>query len=386
MEANPLLGVILIMVGGLTSASFYIPFSRVKKWSWETYWLVNGVFSWIIAPWVLAICVSPDLYKVITETPPEDLLKAYLFGAMWGVGGLSFGLAIRYLGLSLGVAMALGYCAAFGTLMPPIFDHTMMGLLATASGKIILVGVGVCLGGIALTGMAGMSKEREMSDEKKKDAVKEFSFMKGILVATFAGIMSAGMSFGFAAGKPIADLAVHYKTPDMLQDIPVLCVILAGGFTTNFIWCVLLNIKNGSGKEYFDFSQPGLWLANAFFCAVAGVTWYLQFFFYGMGRSTIGDYKFSSWTVLMASIIVFSTCWGILLKEWKGCGRRTYILLTPWFGRAHSFHGHCRVRKLPQAPGGIANRCFGVRRFIAALQRDEDNRPSSILSSDEKRR
>lgn len=332
MESNPLLGVILIMIGGLTAASFYIPFNRVKQWSWETYWLVGGVFSWIIAPWGLALLFSPNLCDVIKETPLHNLVWAYLFGAMWGVGGLTFGLALRYLGISLGNAMALGYCAAFGTLMPPIFQGKLMEILTTASGKATLVGVCICLVGIAVTGMAGMAKEREVSEEEKKEGVKEFSFVKGVLVATFAGIMSAGMAFGFAAGEPIAQLAVHYGTPPMLQKLPVFCIVLAGGFTTNFIWCVALNIKNGSGKQYLDFARPGLWIANLLLCAAAGITWYLQFFFYGMGDATIGQYKFSSWTVLMASAILFSTCWGLLLKEWHGCSSRTYKLLAIGLG------------------------------------------------------
>ncbi|MCX7426583.1 MAG: L-rhamnose/proton symporter RhaT [Planctomycetia bacterium] len=328
MEANPLLGVILHMIGGLASASFYIPYGKVKKWSWETYWLVGGFFSWIIAPWTLALIISPDLFNVIAETPLYSLSWAYLFGVMWGMGGLTFGLTMRYLGISLGMAIALGYCAAFGTLMPPIVDGTLIEILPTAAGIATLIGVLVCLGGIAVTGMAGMSKERELSDEKKKETIKEFNFVKGILVATFSGIMSAGMSYGFRAGEPIAKLAVEYGTPSMLQNLPVLCVVLAGGFTTNFIWCVGLNLKNRSGGQYFDFSQPRLWLANLFFSAVAGVTWYMQFFFYGMGETKIGPYKFSSWTLHMASIIIFSTCWGILLHEWRGSSRHTFKLLA----------------------------------------------------------
>lgn len=343
MEANPALGVLLHMIGGLAAASFYIPYGRVRQWSWETYWLVGGFFSWILAPWLVALfgpwllatCfpsfgtpVIPDLLAIFRATPGKSLIFAYVFGAMWGAGGLTFGLTMRYLGISLGMAIALGYCATFGTLMIPIVDGQFGTLVKTAPGIATLIGVAVCIGGIALTGMAGMSKERELPEDKKKETVKEFNFFKGLLVATFSGVMSAGMAYGFRAGDPMKELAVQHGFPQVFSNLPVLCVVLAGGFTTNFIWCVMLNVRNRSAREYVDFAKPSLWLANLFFSAVAGVTWYLQFFFYGMGETKIGEYKFSSWTLHMASIILFSTCWGITLHEWRGSSRRTFRLLA----------------------------------------------------------
>lgn len=360
---NPFIGVIYHWIGGLASASFYIPYRGVKKWSWETYWLAGGVFSWIIAPWVLAAILVPELGSILSNAPTEALLWAYIFGAMWGLGGLTFGLTMRYLGIALGMAVALGYCAAFGTLMPPIFSGEITSIVRETSGQVILFGVAVCLAGIAVSGMAGMSKERELTDEQKKATIQEFSFVKGILVATFSGIMSASFAYGLAAGDPIADLAreslSRHNRADLWQNLPVLIVVLLGGFTTNFIWCVMLNIKNRSGREYFTAERTTVaemaategvatWdademarpagspattservplLSNYLFSAIAGVTWYLQFFFYSMGQTRMGKYEFSSWTLHMASIIIFSTLWGIVLREWKGTSKRTHVLI-----------------------------------------------------------
>src|SRR5712692_3984070 len=194
MNPNPFVGVLLHALGGFASASFYIPFRKVRHWAWETYWLVGGFFSWIIAPWVLAFLLVPDLLTVLGETPPKSLFWSYFFGAMWGLGGLTFGLTMRYLGIALGMAMALGYCAAFGTLMPPLFKGKLSEIVSTSSGITVLAGVAVCLVGIAINGMAGRSKERELSAAEKQAAIREFDFTKGFLVATFAGIMSASMS------------------------------------------------------------------------------------------------------------------------------------------------------------------------------------------------
>jgi L-rhamnose-H+ transport protein len=325
MDANPLLGVALHALGGLMSATFYVPFRGVRRWSWETYWLVGGVFSWLLAPWVLALATVPDLTGVLYEAPRSSLLWCYLFGATWGVGGLCFGLTMRYLGLSLGNALALGFCAAFGTLMPPIFSGEIHSILADHAGHVVLLGIAVCLGGIFASGLAGVSKEREMTAGQKSATIKEFSFARGVVVAVLAGVLSASMSYGVAAGKPIAALAVQRGTAPLWQNTPVFVVILAGGLTTNFLWCVALHIRNRSATDYFDRSAP--LLRNYLLSALAGSIWYLQFMFYGMGNTQMGRYEFSSWTLHMASIMTCGTLWGFALGEWSGSSRRTVSLV-----------------------------------------------------------
>jgi L-rhamnose-H+ transport protein len=364
MNPNPALGVFFHWLGGLASASFYVPYRGVKNWAWETYWLAGGFFSWIIAPWILALIMTNDLMRVLHEAPTMNLLWAYVFGVLWGLGGLTFGLTMRYLGMSLGMAVALGYTAAFGTLMPPIFRGVFASeVLGTRSGLIILLGVAICLLGIAFAGAAGVSKEREMSTEQKRVSIKEFDLKKGLLVATFSGVMSACFAYGLAAGDPIKAITILHGTPVLWQGLPVLVVVLGGGFTTNFIWCLILNIRNRTGYQYFeagirsqvparneecileavtdapaeemavamavapDATVKTPMLTNYLCSALAGTTWYMQFFFYTMGETQMGRYKFSSWTLHMASIIIFSTLWGVALKEWNGSGTRTKLLV-----------------------------------------------------------
>jgi len=524
---NPILGVFFHWLGGLASGSFYVPYKGVKRWSWETYWLVGGFFSWLIAPWFFAALKTTDVLTVLRETPGHVWFYTYLFGLLWGFGGLTFGLTMRYLGMSLGMAVALGYCTVFGTLIPPLFKGEFgEKLIDPINGRWVLAGLGVCMLGIIITALAGHTKEGEMSEEDKLETVKEFNFKKGILVATFSGIMSACFAFGLssgdfirettlkvdmvnsaakegkqvqrsfqpsdaevndliealkplklfdkekdanlagltkmieqpyvterkiadlkeaqaqesfrarlilwtadlkkapldklqadlpkerlkavmvvpllnaavpALGKRVADYATHLAAvvPDpkkftIVQEmstlaeketalaiseaggdlvtihdkhslwtgLPVLIVVLLGGFTTNFIWCVLLNRRNKTGYQYFT-STPGEksphskaaaaggegapangaaidgrhdktpvpLLANYLFSALAGVTWYFQFFFYSMGETQMGQYKFSSWTLHMASIIIFSSIWGLALHEWKGASFKAKGLL-----------------------------------------------------------
>ncbi|HEY0945504.1 MAG TPA: L-rhamnose/proton symporter RhaT [Opitutaceae bacterium] len=379
MAPNPFIGVLFHWLGGLASGSFYVPYKGVRKWSWETYWLVGGVFSWIICPWVLGLVLTNDLVGVLRQQSAGTLGWTYLFGALWGAGGLTFGLTMRYLGMSLGMGVALGYCAAFGTLLPPIVKsfapsipvaQTIGEIAASTAGRVTLAGVAVCLLGIGIAALAGLNKEREMPEAEKKKAIAEFAFVKGLLVATFSGVMSACFAFALTAGNPIGDASLAAGTDAIWTGLPKLVVVLAGGFTTNFIACVTLNLRNRTGYQYLashvrpehaglrasggehggggngdgdggvavltqaparvDLRVPRL--ANYAFSALAGATWYFQFFFYTMGETQMGQYGFSSWTLHMASIIIFSTLWGVVFKEWRGSSRRTHLLIAGGLG------------------------------------------------------
>lgn len=326
MEANPSLGILLHLIGGLAAASFYIPYRGVKNWQWETFWLVGGIFSWIVTPWAFVLLCAPQTLAVLAASPVRSLFWTWFFGVLWGIGGLTFGLTMRYLGIALGYAIALGLCAAFGTLMPPLVGGDLLDIATKSSGRITLLGVLVCVGGIALSGRAGVKKERELSSEQKRETVREFNFWNGVIVAIFSGVMSASMAYGIAAGKPIGQEAVAQGVPSLWKNTPVLVVILLGGFMTNFVWCMYLILKNGRFADFFGGSREGVKTPlrlNYLLCTAAGVLWYLQFFFYGMGTTRMGPYDFSSWTIHMASIIIFSTLWGIGLMEWRGVGRAT---------------------------------------------------------------
>ena len=334
-QSIPVLGVLLHAIGGLAAASFYIPYKKVRHWAWENYWLVGGFVSWIVAPWVLAMLILPQTPVILAQAPVESILWTAFFGAVWGIGGLTFGLTMRFLGVALGYAIALGLTAVFGTLIPPLFSGELLEIAQTASGQVLLLGVFVCVVGIILGGTAGRRKEAELTGEKKQETIAEFNFSKGLIVAIVAGVMSASMAVAFVAGKPIAELAIHKGAPPLWQNLPVLIVILFGGFVTNFVWCVTLIVKNGTVGELLgnrstnQASAPSIGRSrlslNYVLCGIAGFTWYLQFFFYGMGTTQLGKYEFSSWTLHMAFIIVFSTLWGLALREWSGASRATHI-------------------------------------------------------------
>lgn len=318
---NPFLGIILHGIGGLASGSFYVPFKRVKEWAWESYWLVSGFFAWLIVPWLVAWLTIPDFMDVLREGDMSAIGWCYFFGVLWGIGGFTFGLTMRYLGLSLGMAVALGLCAAFGTIIPPIWNGTFMELFASISGIVIFAGVMVCFLGIAVCAKAGFGKDKELGTQEKQGAVEEFDLKKGLFVAVVCGILSACFAFGIEAGTPLAELAEEKGADPLWKTGISYLPILAGGFTLNFVWCVALNVRNRSGGNYIDSKTP--MANNYFFSALAGIIWYNQFMFYGMGTSYLEGFEFASWTLHMAFIIVFSTLWGLYYKEWKGVSTNT---------------------------------------------------------------
>ncbi len=320
-------GLLLHAIGGFASGSFLIPFKKVKNWAWESSWLISGIAAWIVMPWLIAWLTVPDLLVLLKETPTETLFWCLFFGAMWGLGSITFGLSMRYLGFSLGFSITLGLCAALGTLVPPIFAGTFGALTQNVSGFTTLAGVLVCLIGIAVCGRAGIMKEKLLTEAQKKETIKEFNFKKGFLIAIFSGTLSSCFAFGLSAGKPLAELAVAHGVSPLWQNNAVLILVLMGGFVTNILWCIILNIKNKTTSDYTK--KSGFQVNNYLLSASAGVIWYLQFMFYGMGATKMGDYDFASWTIHMAFVITCSNLWGLYFKEWKGSNQATMrIIIT----------------------------------------------------------
>lgn len=323
-----MIGILLIAIGSLGAASFYVPFKKVKIWSWESYWLSQGVAAWLIAPILFAWLTLPkgQLFPILSEAPASAKWLALLFGALWGVGGLTFGLSIRYLGVALGQSIALGLCAVFGTLIPPIIAGE--NLFGSTAGILTLIGVSVCVAGIAIIGYAGALKNKGLTEEEKRSAIKEFALKKGLLIAVFAGLMSACFNFGFEAAKPIEKIALEKGTDPLFLKNASLVFILLGGFISNLLYCGYLNIKNKTYKDYTTVSGSVL-LNNLFFTFLAGLLWFLQFHFYGMGSSKLPpEMAVFGWSILMALNIAISNIWGIFLKEWKGASTKTIIILV----------------------------------------------------------
>jgi L-rhamnose-H+ transport protein len=330
---NALLGVIFHSIGGFASGSFYMPFNKVKGWAWESFWIVGGLFSWLIVPPLAAYLTVPGFAAIIAASTSQIFYLTFLMGLLWGIGGLTYGLGVRYLGMSLGNSVVLGFCAAFGAIVPSIYYSinptlgkvSFTHMMTTTGGRLVLLGVLVCLIGIAISGKAGMMKEKELSEEEQKASVAEFSLVKGLIIAVVSGILSSFFNFGIEVGKPMAQAAVTAGCNPLFQNNVPYIVILWGGLTTNFIWTTILSLKN---KSYGDFVNKKTPIArNVLFSALAGTTWFMQFFFYGMGESKLGNGA-SSWILHMSTIILTANMWGVYRHEWTGVAPKTKMTFT----------------------------------------------------------
>jgi len=323
------LGIIFHTIGGGFSGSFYMPFNKVKGWAWESFWIVGGLFSWLIVPPLAAYLTIPDFLSIIAAADVEVKSITFLMGLLWGIGGLTYGLGVRFLGMSLGNSVVLGFSSAFGAIVPSLYYNfnpvagkvSFTDMLGSPGGHPVLLGVLVCIGGIAISGKAGMMKEAELSDAEKKASVKEFSLVKGLIIAVISGILSAFFNYGIEAGKPLAEDAVKQGSNPLVQNNVTYVVLLLGGLTTNLVWCMYLNAKNKTFGDYTNTRTPIA--SNILFAGIAGTMWFLQFFFYGMGESKLGNGA-SSWITHMATIILTANLWGLYLKEWSGVSAKTF--------------------------------------------------------------
>ena len=378
-----IIGVIFHFIGGFASGSFYMPFKKVRGWAWESYWIIGGLFSWLIVPPLAAWLTIPGFTEIIAGTDRSTLLYTYFFGLLWGIGGLTYGLGVRYLGVSLGSSIILGLCMVFGALIPSVYyqffpesGKDTIGLITSSGwGLTVLAGLAICIVGIVLCGRAGTMKEKELNANRgfppraarvattesvyalsatdplytatqeqaamveapppsahgATSGVTEYRFGLGLAVSVVSGVLSACFNFGLEAGKPMAEVANTVWTTAnpgqgefLYRNNVIYILILWGGLTTNLVWCLYLNARN---KTFGNYSNPKMpLLRNYLLSALAGTTWFLQFFFYGMGESKLGNGA-SSWILHMSFIIIVANLWGLVANEWKGVSRKTKAMI-----------------------------------------------------------
>jgi L-rhamnose-H+ transport protein len=332
-----ILGVIFHFIGGFASGSFYMPYKKVKGWSWESFWITGGLFSWLIVPPLAAYLTIPGFMDIIRGSSSSVIGYTFLMGTLWGIGGLTYGLGVRYLGVALGSSIILGLCSVFGALVPSIYYYfnpkdgkdTIADLVGNTWGQFVLLGLVLCIIGITICGKAGSMRDKEMVIEKTDTGTSatEFKVTLGLILAVISGVLSACFSFGIEAGATMGEAANNaWKAANpgqgefLFRNNVIFVVILWGGLATNFIWCMILNARNKSFGDYTNKKTP--LLKNYILCALAGTTWFLQFFFYGMGESKLGNGA-SSWILHMSFIILVANMWGIISNEWKGISKKT---------------------------------------------------------------
>ncbi|CAI0752441.1 L-rhamnose/proton symporter RhaT [Serratia quinivorans] len=324
MNNAVMLGILWHLVGAASAACFYAPFKKVRRWSWETMWSIGGLMSWLILPWAVSYVLLPDFWRYYSSFSLSTLLPVFLFGAMWGIGNVNYGLTMRYLGMSMGIGIAIGITLVVGTLMTPLLQGRFVELFSSAGGQLTLLGVAIALLGVVIVSWAGVLKERAMGIR-----AEEFNLRKGLLLAVMCGIFSAGMSFAMDAAKPMHQAAADLGIDPLYVALPSYVVIMGGGALVNLAYCFIRLAVKTDLSVRADFSQAkSLLVANVLFSLLGGTMWYLQFFFYAWGHANIpAQYDFISWMLHMSFYVLCGGLVGLLLREWKNAGRRPVSVL-----------------------------------------------------------
>lgn len=322
-----LYGILLISIGAFMSGSFAIPFDRIKGWKWENHWLVYSLFGYVIVPLLVCLVFVPNFWSVLISVSPNTLLWVFFLGAIYGAANLTFGLSLRYLGIALGYALSLGLMMAIGTLVPPLIDGRLAKLFEGNGGIMLLSGILVSLTGIAISAYAGILKSKQLTSSEGVNS--EFNIKKGMLAALFVGVAGSATALGIEQGIPIAKASIEQGTNPLFQDSAVFLVLYCGSFLTTLIWCLYLSVKNKTMKNFVRPVNKVL-VVNYLCCAVAGFLWYINYVFFGMGKSQMGEFSFVAWGILMTLTIVFATVWGLYRGEWRGVTSRIRGLM--WTG------------------------------------------------------
>ena len=320
-------GLLFIALGAFSSGTFAVPFSKISQWNWESQWLIYSSGAYLIFPLLFCLSFSGNFREIFHSTSSSVLVKVFILGAVYGIGNLSFGLALRYLGLSLGYALSLGLMMAIGTLIPPLIDGKLQLMMQTSGGGVLIAGIILAAIGIGFSARAGILKDREISTEQGRGGVPEYNLTKGFLAAFLVGITGSAMALGIEQGTVISEIARSRGVDPLFSITPVLLLLLSGTFVTTLIWCLFLGFKNRSLKNYIRAVSRKKLAGNYLWALLAGFLWFIQFILFGMGKSKMGSFSFIAWGILMALTIAFATVWGLIRKEWKGASRKVYIFM-----------------------------------------------------------
>lgn len=326
IQSNPIFGTVLHAIGGISASSCYTPQTKVKNWSWGTFWLVQATFAWILAPLFLGWLTVPGFFDILSQAPQNVFWGAFLLGALYGFGGMSFGFAIKHIGYSLTYTIAIGISAVLGTLTPLLLNGKLVEYFTRPGSAVIISGMLLSVVGVALCGWAGFRKERDLA--KLDNQAIKFNMSTGLVLAIIGGVLSAVFNLSLEHGQPIADMAAKNGAGNFEGNAKMI-VSTSGCFVVNLIWFIVLGIKEKTLKEFTVSKElpANVLIKNTLWSALAGMMWCTQFLFYGLGHVQMGRFQFISWVLHMSMLIFFSYGIGVIMKEWKNVSRKTYTTL-----------------------------------------------------------
>jgi L-rhamnose-H+ transport protein len=323
---NPIAGTGLHALGGISASTCYLPSNGTKNWSWGTFWIVQAMFAWLIMPAIIGWLTVPDFFNILTNAPAKPFWMAFALGAVYGFGGMSFGLAIKHIGYSLTYTIAIGISAVLGTIIPLMVFGGLTEYFNKPGGNIVLTGMIISIIGVSICGLAGFKKEKDYS--ALQNTSLKFNMLTGLLLAIVGGVLSGVFNISLEFGQPIADMAAA-RGAGHFEGNAKQIVSTMGCLVVNLVWFIIAGIREKTLKEFTSksgISASGR-IKNTLWSTLAGCLWAGQFFFYGLGHVRMGNFQFVSWVIHMSMLIFFSYIVGVIMKEWKSVKRSTYVVL-----------------------------------------------------------
>jgi L-rhamnose-H+ transport protein len=316
------LGMGIIFISGALNGAFPLPLKYTRQWKWENTWLAFTAAALLVIPWLLAAGFVPHLQDVYRGVPGRALLAPLIFGFLWGIAQVTFGLGISAVGMALAFAVVAGLSCLSGSLVPLLVLDPAD--LFRPRGILLLISMPVLFGGLALYGIAGRRREKEQTPVAAVGAAG-MSFMAGLAICIFTGVFGSNINLGFAFSGKILQKAVAVGANPITSTYASWVLVLGAGFIPNLIYCVLLLFRNGTAPLFL---KPG-WIRDALLAIAMGLLWLSGMVGYGIGATVMGTYGTSlGYALFITAMILSSNLLGILAGEWKATSRGTRGLLT----------------------------------------------------------
>jgi len=311
---------LLLIFASFFQGTFGLGMKYMNPMSWESWWVIHVLVAMILFPMIWAYIVIPDLFDIIASSPKDAIYSAMLYGFLWGIGGIMFGVSVPYIGLSLTMGIVMGLAGSAGSLIP-LFQ--IENATSQPSFPYIIGGLIISLIGVAITAKAGIDRDKLINSSSKSKNI-----LKGLLIAVTCGLLSSLLNVGFANAAPIAEKAQEFGVITRNSSLAAWVVVLWGAFIMNFSYAILLLFKNNS---WSTFSLKNS--LNAYkWSLIAGFCWFAALGVYGQGAALLGEIgPVIGWPILLGLSLIISNYWAYNAGEWDNAQKPFNKLLIGLF-------------------------------------------------------
>jgi L-rhamnose-H+ transport protein len=315
MMGDTTVGLLLLLVAGVTNASFTLPMKYTRRWAWENTWLAWTVFALLVLPPAVTFATIPQIGRLYGDADSSLLLTVAAFGVGWGVAQVFFGLAVNSIGIALTFSIVLGISAALGSIIPLLRLHP--DKIFTSGGLGVLLGVALVIVGVIVCAAAGRRREAALGASPATQGGS--SMGRGLLLAIGSGLGAAMVNLGLAFGGPLLESAHNLGAAPVWAPNAVWLPLMLAGAIPNLVYCVYLLSRNRTAGSYGEEGTGAYWL----YAFIMALFWFGSTSLYGISTGKLGSWgTILGWPLFMSLIVITASVLGVLTGEWKNAGKR----------------------------------------------------------------